>query len=108
MVKAIELTRYQCATCGTVYDTKEQASTCESRPVQQDKGVKIGDVVRITNGDGTGQRAVVTRRVIISRDWGHYAWERYWHTVALDAHFEGREALCRFLTFDSYEVIPHG
>lgn len=105
MAKPLNITRYQCATCGTVYDTEKQANACEGRPISQDKGVKVGDMVRITSGDGTGQRAVVKSLSIVSRDWGHYAWERYWHTVALDVRFEGHEALGRFLTFDSYEPI---
>lgn len=106
MTNELHITRYQCATCGAVYGTESQAAACEARPIQQDKGAKVGDAVLITQGDGAGQRAIVTRISIVSRDWGHYAWERYWHTVALEAHFEGREGLCRFLTFDSYEPIP--
>ena len=54
--------------------------------------------------DGAGKRAKVTSVSIVDKDWGHYRWERYWHTVALTADFDGWGS--RMLTFDSYEVRP--
>jgi hypothetical protein len=102
MTKAINITRYQCGVCGATYDTEQQAAACEGRPVSQDKGVKVGDKVRVTAGDGTGQLATVESISIIDRGWGHYAWERYWHTVALTAKLRLGH---RFLTFDSYEPV---
>jgi hypothetical protein len=34
MTNELHITRYQCATCGTVYDTESQAAACEARPIQ--------------------------------------------------------------------------
>ena len=52
-------TFYKCAVCGHVYDTKDEAESCSSRPVSQDKGVGVGDTVLITSGDGRGETATV-------------------------------------------------
>ncbi len=98
-------TEYVCEICGTHYGTAEAALLCESKPVSQDKGVKIGDVVLITSGDGTGKKAKVKARRVLSREYGHYQWERYWHTVSLEADVINSWGT-RFLTFDSYEVTP--
>lgn len=56
--KSVE--KYQCDLCHTWYNSKEEAERCESRPISQDKGVKVGDIVTITQGDGTGKQAKVT------------------------------------------------
>lgn len=98
------VTRYKCQTCGKVYDRLENAEECEKRPVSQDKGVKVGDVVKITAGDGAGLTATVESVFVIDREWGHYAWERYWHTVALTAKVNGSYGH-RMLTFDNYETL---
>jgi hypothetical protein len=103
-VEQLQITRYKCGTCGSVYDASESAELCDSKPVTQDRGVKVGDVVRITAGDGSGGLATVEQVYVLSRDWGHYAWERYWHTVALNAKLN-RGYGHRMLTFDSYEVV---
>jgi hypothetical protein len=71
--------------------------------VSQDKGVKVGDVVLVTKGDGAGSKATVESRFIFDMEWGHYAWERYWHTVGLTAKLNDSWGT-RQLTFDSYEV----
>ena len=99
----VTLTKYQCSICEKLYDTQEECQGCESKPVSQDKGVKVGDKVRIIQGQDQGL-ATVERIWITTKDWGHYLWERYWHTIHL-------QALCsngvysRQLTFDDYEVI---
>lgn len=103
-MEELQITRYKCETCGKAYDDKGSAEKCESRPVQQDRGVKIGDTVKITGGEGAGNTATVERIYVIDREWGHYAWERYWHTVALEAKVNGSYGH-RILTFDNYEVI---
>jgi plastocyanin len=103
-MKVVEHTRYKCETCGKEYVTEADAETCEARPVAHDRGVKPGDKVRITAGDGAGHTATVESVTVLDREWGHYAWERYWHTVALTAKVEGSWGH-RFLTFDNYALI---
>jgi hypothetical protein len=56
----VTITKYECDVCHEVYDTAEAAHRCESRPITQDKGVKVGDTVRITEGYGPGRLAKVT------------------------------------------------
>lgn len=102
-MEAIQITRYKCGTCGSVYDSETSAKTCESRRVTQDKGVKVGDQVRITAGDGDGKTATVSTRFVIDKDWGHHQWHRYWHTVGLTAKIDGGPGT-RMLTFDCYET----
>lgn len=103
-VEEVTIKRYRCSLCRTIYDTEQEAISCEARPVMQDRGVKIGDIVRVTRGDGAGQLAKVERIGVLDRTWGHYAWERYWHTVYLDAKMIDQWG-SRLLTYDSYE--PH-
>lgn len=98
------VTTYTCTKCEHAYPTLEEAEECESRQITHDKGVKVGDIVRITQGDGKGQKAKVTDINIIDKNWGHYAWERYWHTVSVTAELI-EDWGARHLTFDSYEVI---
>ncbi len=102
-MKVSEVKVYQCETCGTSYSSEELAKKCESRPITQDRGVQNGDKVRIIRGDGQGL-ATVEGRHVYSREWGHYAWERYWHTVGLTAKCDEGYGH-RQLTFDDYEVI---
>jgi signal peptidase I len=100
--EAFTVTKFRCTTCKHVYDSKEGADRCESKPITQDRGVKVGDVVRITAGDGTGKTATVESVYVVDREWGHYAWERYWHTIALTAKVNDNYGH-RVLVFDSYE-----
>lgn len=102
-MKEIVKTTYQCEVCETEYAVKDEALRCEAKPVSQDKGVKVGDIVTIIEGDGRGQRAKVTRVYVLSKNWGHYAWERYWHTVSVNAEIIDSYG-CRQLTFDNYET----
>jgi hypothetical protein len=104
-MKTIIATRYVCEVCGAAYDTPTGAQACEQRPVRFDSGVQVGDRVRIVSGDGAGQIAVVTKRVVITPTWGDRYAERYAHTRALEAQLVDR-GLCRFLTFDAY--VPEG
>lgn len=106
MAKAIPTTRYQCSICRHIYATEAEAERCESRPISEDRGVKVGDVVTITGGDSTGRDARVESVYVIDKDWGHYAWERYWHTVALTAKVIDHWGH-RTLTFDNYKTKDH-
>lgn len=102
-MKKIRQTVYQCEICKKIYRTEKDAKECESRPVSRDRGVKVGDTVLITGGDGSGKVANVIEVSVFSRGWGHYAWGRYWHTVGLTADVVGGYA-SRVLTFDQYET----
>lgn len=102
-MKTIQIQKYQCDICGQSYGTADAAKKCESKPVSEDKGVKVGDVVLITKGDGQGSTATVESRFVFDRV-AHYAWERYWHTVGLTAKLNDSWGH-RQLTFDSYEPV---
>lgn len=96
--------KYQCEICGTYYGSSEEALKCESKSITQEKGVRIGDLVMITKGDGVGSLCKVDNVGIVSKDWGHYLWEKYWHTVVVSGEvIDGFSS--RLLTFDSYEVV---
>jgi hypothetical protein len=101
-METINLVRYKCSICGTTYDIEKEALECESRPISQDKGVKIGDKVFITRGDGSGNIATVSSVFVYDKHWGHYFWETYWHTIGLTAKLDDAPG-SRQLTFDSYE-----
>ena len=95
--------RYECEICGASYGTKEGALSCESKPISKDIGVLPGNVVRVTQGHGYGETATVVERKVYSKDWGHYRWERYWHTVGFTVNFSNGTS--RGLTFDDYEIV---
>lgn len=103
-MKTVSLTRYECGLCGKQYESQGGALKCESRQISQDKGAKIGDRVRVLSGDGRGEIATVTNGAVIDMSWGHYAWERYWHTVSVTAQLSS--GAYRLLTFDDYELLP--
>lgn len=100
---AVTHTMYECSVCGAEYETEKEAASCERKKVTKDKGVKKGDTIKITNGDGTGKYATVEDIFIYSKYWGHYAWKRYWHTVGLNAKLIDDWG-SRQLTFDDYET----
>lgn len=103
-MKTITRKFYKCSICDEEYSTKKEALSCESKPISQDKGVKVGDTILITGGEGARKQAKVTRKYIIDKYWGHHVWKRYWHTVALNADIIDSWG-SRMLTFDHYEVI---
>jgi hypothetical protein len=92
---------YVCARCDQEYETESEALGCESKPITRDKGVVVGDIVMITGGQGAGCKAKVTNVYVIDKYWGHYAWKRYWHTVAITADLIGQTGT-RTLTCDDY------
>ena len=96
-----EIIEYECEICGCIYRDKEDAAKCESIPIQHDKGVKVGDVVRITIGDNAGQLGKVTVISVQERGWGPAIYD---HSVSLVADVVGSWGSC-LLTFDSYEVV---
>lgn len=104
-MKTVTLEKYQCEICGHEYDKQSEAEKCEAKPVSQDKGVKVGDVVLIVGGEGQGSKATVDSRFVVNMYWGHYMWERYWHTVSITANLIDSTGF-RILTFDDYELIP--
>lgn len=96
---------YTCELCGETYSTEEAALECESRPISHDKGVKVGDVVKITRGEGAGIYAKVVKIGVASRGYGHYLWEHYWHTVMINRADLINSFGSRALMFDDYEVV---
>jgi DNA-directed RNA polymerase subunit RPC12/RpoP len=102
-METITKTFYKCSTCKQQYGTEKEALDCESKAVSQDKGIKVGDKIKITSGEGAGQTATVKSVFVFDKYWGHYAWERYWHTVGLTADLDSWGS--RQLTFDAYEPL---
>ena len=96
-----EIIKYQCDVCGRVHSDKEGAIKCEAIPIQHDKGVKVGDGVLITRGEGAGQFAKVTAIYIQESGWGPSVYD---HSVSLVADVVGSWG-SRSLTFDSYGVV---
>lgn len=94
--------KYQCEICGAVYDTPDKATKCESIPVQHDRGVKVGDVVLITSGDGVGKRMRVTRIGVHEPGWGP---ARYDHSVFLMGDVLESWG-SRQVAYNAYEVLP--
>ena len=80
--------------------TREEAFNCKSKPITQDKGIKLGDKVRILNGNGAGGLGLVKRLVVIDKKWG----QRYWHTIMLIVDIVGSFG-SRQLVFDDYEKV---
>lgn len=101
-MKEIKKTFYQCDVCKSEYKSKNECNLCEAQPITHDKGVKIGHIVKILGGDGAGKLAEVKRIGVLDKDWGHYARERYHHTVFVEADvIDGWGT--RMLTWDDYE-----
>ena len=98
-IKTKEL--YACEICETEYETDLDAKRCEKRPITHDH-VKIGTKVLVVNGQGAGELATVKRHTVFGQYWGHYAAERYHHTIGLEVQF--RNGLWRTLTFDDYKI----
>jgi hypothetical protein len=101
-MKEIQTTHYQCEVCGAKYNSKGNALACEAVPVKHDKGVKVGDLVRITAGDGTGSLCKVTSIHIREPGWGP---KDYDHTVFVCGDVVDSWG-SRQLSFNSYEVLP--
>lgn len=104
-MKTVTLILYQCEICKQAYETEIEAKRCESVPITQDKGVKVGDKVRILYGDGAGKILLVENLHIVNRSYGHNYYERYWHTVALSGEILDERGGNRYLTWDQYEVL---
>jgi len=100
-MKVHQITEYECEVCGFKYNDEKSALHCEQMPVDHDRGVKVGDLVRITSGDGSGSLARVTRVGVHDPHWGP---ARYAHTVYLLADVVDSWG-SRQLSFDSYEVV---
>lgn len=98
------ISKYQCEICNRQYNTEAQALECEARPVVHDRGVKVGDTVRITGGDGAGQLCRVTAVLVHEPGWGP---PEYDHSVFLQGDVIDSWG-SRQLSFKSYEVLNHG
>jgi hypothetical protein len=100
-MKRIEIVKYECEKCGARYDSPHSAQQCESKPIREDRGVKIGDEVLITSGDGAGLRCKIESVGVHRPDYGPSA---YAHTVYLSGKVIGSWGH-RQLSFDSYKTI---
>ena len=96
-----KVTQYQCEICGGVYPTVEAALGCEALPVVHDRGVKVGDTVLVTKGEGAGLKLRVTDTFVYEPGWGP---ERYDHSVGLKGDLIDSWG-SRQLTFESYEAV---
>lgn len=101
-MKVITITKYECEKCGHQHITEAAALECEALPVKYDRGVKVGDLVLITKGDGAGMKGEVTAVHVTAPGWGPRAYD---HAVYLVAKVVGSWGH-RQLSFDSYEVLP--
>lgn len=103
-MKTKHTTIYECEICHYTFGSIDDALVCESKPVTGDKGVKVGDKVRVFRGDGAGDDYAKVKKVFVfEKNWGHYLWERYWHTVGLVVDFV--DGGSRTLTFDDYDTV---
>lgn len=102
-MKINHVSTFTCEICEESYGTAEKALDCETKPVTGDKGAKVGNIVKITAGEGTGKLATVWKIGVHSKGWGHYQWERYWHTVFVVANLVD-DTGSRTLSFDDYEL----
>ena len=102
-MKTHHYVRYECEICGGKYDAEEAARNCEAQPVLYDKGVKVGDKVLITRGDGKGTQGLVKTIFVTQPGWGPSA---YNHARGLTADVIGSWGT-RQLQWTDYEVI-HG
>lgn len=101
-MKIITTTLYQCEKCLKPHSTEQAAHECEALPIKYDRGVKVGDEVLITGGDGRGHRAKVTDVRVTQPGWGPRIYD---HSVYLNADVIDSWG-SRQLSFDSYEVLP--
>jgi hypothetical protein len=106
-------TPHRCPTCGAEYRTQWLADKCQSRPVLHDRGVRVGDWVRVKTGKHKGLVARVEGVRIVTGGFTWWMWGRYWHTVALDVLIriqqgkrgERTNGVPDVLMFDEYEVV---
>lgn len=104
---------FRCATCGAEYRADWMARKCLERPVQHDRGVRVGDWVRVKAGKHRGLVARVERVRVVTGGFSWWMWGRYWHTVALDVLIrvqhgkkgERTNGVPDVLMFDEYEVV---
>lgn len=103
-MKTIQVKYYVCEICNHRYEHKIDAETCEAQPITRDKGVNVGDIVRVINGDGTGDLLKVSSRWIYDHYWGP---TKYWHTVGISGELISGiyQGYSRSLAFTDYEVI---
>jgi hypothetical protein len=116
MTSEIERPTFRCSKCGTRYGRLEQWERCVRRPVLNDRGVKVGDVVRVTRGRFAGRRAsVFLVNVMAPSSLPYGEPDEYWHTVGVyvliqpGKPVEGANYVPdEFLTWDEYETLPNG
>ena len=95
-------TTYVCEKCRKSFDSRMAAARCESVPITQDRGVKVGDIVRITYGQGAGARGLVERISVLDSEYAPV--KGYTHTIALSVKCIDSYGN-RFLLHDHYCVL---
>lgn len=57
--RTITITDYICEKCSSAFDTEEECKDGESLEVTHDKKVKVGDKIKVLQGEGVGETAIV-------------------------------------------------
>jgi hypothetical protein len=95
---------YECSVCNTKFETAKERDFCQSKnSISHKTTLNIGDKVKVRTGDGAGEFATISKKVIFDCQWGHVLWKRYWHTEGLIVDFGGGYG--RMLTYDDYYNI---
>lgn len=97
---------YICDICGSNYRASAEAIDCEKVPVTYDRGVKVGDTVKMLKGRWKGIEALVKEVIIGGAHWNGVA-GKFQHTVILNVlapdAIEDWERIS--LVHTSYEVL---
>lgn len=87
-----------CKVCKAWYEDWGNAVACATKKVTHDKGVLVGDEVKITNGPLKETIAKVINIQLV------YMYnEKYWHTVGVYVKMPKEKV--GFLTHDNYEPL---
>lgn len=99
-MKTIVTTTYQCEVCNMQHRTCEAAARCESLGRLMDKGVRVGDRVRVLTGEGRGQIGFCESVFVFTADYH----PDYAHTVGITAKMIESWGH-RQLQHDAYEPV---
>ena len=98
----ITKTFYQCSLCKKEYTDIKEAEECNARSIQNDVGIQVGDIVKVTMGECKGLLGKVTGISIADKYWGHYFWEKYWHTPVYTIEIINKSC-CTSATYNGLE-----
>lgn len=100
-MEVVTHTKYKCSICGKEYNTQEEAISCEQIPITHDKGIRVGDKVLVTYGEGSGHIVPVVSMWIIPGNWDGP--QQYLHTPCIQVEFPHPIYGNRNLLYDDYE-----